>query len=84
MTPDLFVGATESTGLIVQIGDWVLNQACRQAQAWQQDRTTDDAFYVSVNVSPRQLAEPDIISNVARALHRSGLPPGRRRPSPPR
>ena len=76
MTPDLFVGATESTGLIVQIGGWVLNQACRQAQAWQQDRTTDDAFYVSVNVSPRQLAEPDIIGDVARALHRSGLQPG--------
>jgi len=75
VTPDNFVGAAESTGLIVQIGDWVLNQACRQAQAWHQDRTTDDAFYVSVNVSPRQLAEPDIIGNVAQALHRSGLRP---------
>jgi EAL domain-containing protein (putative c-di-GMP-specific phosphodiesterase class I) len=75
VTPDNFVGAAESTGLIVQIGDWVLNQACRQAQAWHQDRTTDDAFYVSVNVSPRRLAEPDIIGNVAQALHRSGLRP---------
>jgi diguanylate cyclase (GGDEF)-like protein len=75
VTPDNFVGAAESTGLVVQIGDWILNQACRQAQAWRQDGTTDDAFYVSVNVSPRQLAEPDIIGNVARALHRSGLRP---------
>ncbi len=59
VAPAEFVGAAESTGLIVAIGDWVLNEACRQAQAWRQARTTDDAFYVSVNLSPRQLAEPN-------------------------
>src|SRR5665811_2450031 len=74
VAPAEFVGAAESTGLIVAIGDWVLNEACRQAQAWRQARTTDDAFYVSVNLSPRQLAEPNVIDDVARALRRSGLP----------
>jgi diguanylate cyclase (GGDEF)-like protein len=76
VTPDKLVDAAESTGLIVAIGDWVLNEACRQGQAWRQNRTTDDGFYVSVNVSPRQLAEPEVINDVARALRRSGLPPG--------
>lgn len=75
VVPAEFVGVAESTGLIVAIGDWVLNEACRQAQAWRQARTTDDTFYVSVNLSPRQLAEPNIIDDVARALRRSGLPP---------
>ena len=75
VAPAEFVGVAESTGLIVAIGDWVLNEACRQAQAWRQARTTCDDFYVSVNLSPRQLAEPNVIDDVARALRRSGLPP---------
>lgn len=75
VTPDKLIAAAESTGLIVAIGDWVLNEACLQAQAWRQDRTTDDDFYVSVNLSPRQLAEPAVIDDVAAALRRSGLPP---------
>jgi diguanylate cyclase (GGDEF)-like protein len=75
VTPDKLVAAAESTGLIVEIGGWVLNEACRQAQAWRQDGTTDDAFYVSVNMSPRQLAEPAVIEEVQGALRCSGLPP---------
>src|SRR5664280_145734 len=51
VSPAEFVGAAESTGLIVAIGGWVLNEACRQAQAWRQAQTIDDAFYVSVNLS---------------------------------
>jgi diguanylate cyclase (GGDEF)-like protein len=75
VAPAEFVGAAEYTGLIVATGDWVLNEACHQAQVWRQDRTTVDDFYVSVNLSPRQLAEPNVIDDVARALRWSGLPP---------
>jgi len=75
VAPAEFVGAAESTGLIVAIGDWVLNEACRQAQDWRQTQTIDDAFYVSVNLSLRQLAEPKVTDDVARALRQSGLPP---------
>jgi len=75
VTPAEFVGTAESTGLIVAIGNWVLNEACRQAQAWRQNGTTEDAFYVSVNLSLRQLAEPNITDDVSRALLQSGLPP---------
>ena len=75
VNPIDFVDVAESTGLIVPLGDWVLNQACRQARAWRQASVVDDAFYISVNLSARQLAEPSLVENVARALRDSGLPP---------
>jgi len=73
--PTEFVSAAEATGLIIPIGDWVLNQACRQAQAWRQADVVDDDFYISVNLSARQLAEPALVNDVTRALADSGLPP---------
>ncbi len=73
--PVEFISEAESTGLIVPIGDWILNEACRQTQAWRQVGTVDDGFYISVNLSPRQLAEPGLVGSVARALDESGLPP---------
>jgi diguanylate cyclase (GGDEF)-like protein len=75
VSPVDFVDVAESTGLIVPLGDWVLNEACRQARAWRQADVVDDAFYISVNLSARQLAEPSLVENVARALRDSGLPP---------
>ena len=75
--PDEFVGIADSTGLIVGLGDWVLNEACRQAQAWRLAGIVDDDFYISVNLSARQLAETTLVDDVARALDESGLPAGR-------
>jgi diguanylate cyclase (GGDEF)-like protein len=63
-----FVDVAESTGYIVPLGHWVLREACRQAQAWRRAGTVDDQFYVSVNLSPRQLADPGLVDDVARAL----------------
>ena len=72
--PAEFIGVAESTGLIVPLGNWVLNQACRQTQAWRQDGVVDDDFYIAVNLSARQLAEPTLVDTVIRALDDSGLP----------
>jgi diguanylate cyclase (GGDEF)-like protein len=72
--PGEFIGPAESAGLIVAIGDWVLNEACRQAQEWRMRGIIDDSFYISVNVSPRQLSEPTLVDWTARALRVSGLP----------
>jgi EAL domain-containing protein (putative c-di-GMP-specific phosphodiesterase class I) len=72
--PVEFIGVAESTGLIVSLGNWVLNQACRQTQAWRQDGIVDDDFYIAVNLSARQLAEPSLVDTVVRALEDSGLP----------
>ena len=52
------------------LGNWMLEQACRQAALW-------DGLRVSVNVSGRQLAEGSLVASVARALEESRLPPER-------
>jgi diguanylate cyclase (GGDEF)-like protein len=69
--PDEFIGIAEETGLIDEIGAFVLNVACRQAAEW---RRQGRHLYVSVNVSPRQLIAGDMVWEVARALEESGLP----------
>jgi EAL domain-containing protein (putative c-di-GMP-specific phosphodiesterase class I) len=71
--PNLFVPAAEETGLIVPLGEHVLNMAVRQLVEW-----GDELGYVSVNVSPRQLADPDFVPDVAALLARHpGLDPSR-------
>jgi diguanylate cyclase (GGDEF)-like protein/PAS domain S-box-containing protein len=72
--PIEFISVAESTGLIVPLGKWVLNGACRQAQSWRQSGVADDAFYISVNLSARQLQDPALLEDVARAIEDSGLP----------
>jgi EAL domain-containing protein (putative c-di-GMP-specific phosphodiesterase class I) len=74
VTPVDFIPAAESTGLIVPLGRWVLAEACRQAHAWRRSGLTDDAFYVSVNLSARQLQDPALLDDVADAIRSSGLP----------
>jgi diguanylate cyclase (GGDEF)-like protein len=69
--PDRFIPAAEDSGLIVALGEWVLRQACRDAARWHRLHGTA----VTVNVSPRQLMEPDYAVTVSRALRDSGLPP---------
>ncbi|MFI5495150.1 putative bifunctional diguanylate cyclase/phosphodiesterase [Actinoplanes sp. NPDC051859] len=68
--PDHFIPAAEDSGLIVQLGEQVLRQACRDAAAWYHEYGTN----LTVNVSPRQLAEPDFAARVRRALSDAGLP----------
>jgi diguanylate cyclase (GGDEF)-like protein len=69
--PDQFIPAAEDSGLIVPIGAWVLREACRTAAEWHRL----NGAVVSVNVSPRQLREPDFGAQVRDALRSSALPP---------
>jgi diguanylate cyclase (GGDEF)-like protein len=71
LPPSSFIPIAEETGMILDIGEWVLDEACRQVAEW---RAAGAEINVAVNVSARQLAQPDIVEVVQRALERSGLP----------
>lgn len=71
ISPVNFIPLAEETGLIVPIGEWVLRQACRDAQAWQ--AASLPAIRVAVNISVRQLMQTGLVETVATALEQSGL-----------
>ncbi len=68
-----FVALLEETGLIVSVGNWVLEQACKQAAAWREQHSPD--FVISVNVSPMQLEHLDFPMQVEQILASTQLPP---------
>jgi excisionase family DNA binding protein len=76
VAPAEFIPVAEESGLIIPIGRRVLLEACRQAARWAADPGIGD-FYMSVNLSGRQLAEPGFPEEVTAALHRTGLAPER-------
>lgn len=73
VAPDQFIPVAEESGLILDIGRWVLHAACRQASHWHQTRATP--IVVSVNASPLQLANPKFCDDVQAAMDAAGLPP---------
>ncbi|MDX6605571.1 MAG: hypothetical protein QOD14_111 [Solirubrobacterales bacterium] len=73
--PAEFIPVAEETGLIRPLGALVLRKACAQLAAWQRRGIVDEAVTVSVNVSGRQLVEPELTADVASALGQSELPP---------
>jgi EAL domain-containing protein (putative c-di-GMP-specific phosphodiesterase class I) len=74
LAPLDFIEVAEDTGLIVPLGAQVLSAATSQVQAWRQLGVVDEEFYLSVNLSTRQLQESELANSVARALVESGLP----------
>jgi diguanylate cyclase (GGDEF)-like protein/PAS domain S-box-containing protein len=70
--PDIFIPIAESSGTIVPIGRWVLEEACRTAALWQRTFPMRK-LTMAVNLSARQLVAPDVVSDVANALVRSGF-----------
>ena len=71
--PTEFIPIAERSGMIVELGEWVLREACRQAKAWQ--RLSGQEVLVSVNVSPMQFAHPGFYRTVERALEDHALMP---------
>jgi diguanylate cyclase (GGDEF)-like protein len=71
--PGDFLPVAESSGLIVPVGRWVIEEACRQARRWH-DRFGAEAPPISVNVSPTQLAREDVGAHVERVLRDHRLP----------
>ncbi len=72
LPPAQFIPLAEETGLIVELGRWVLSQACAQTREWQLAHP-DLELDISVNLSPRQFRDPRLIDDVAAVLVGSGL-----------
>jgi diguanylate cyclase (GGDEF)-like protein/PAS domain S-box-containing protein len=75
ITPDEFVPLAEETGLIVQLGEWVLSEACRQMWDWQSRFVRDPPLVLSVNLSVRQFNQLTLVGDVCASLARAGLDP---------
>jgi len=73
--PDQFIPIAEETGMIVPIGNWVLQQACRQLAAWKKLHSGTSHLYMNVNVSKRQIAQPDVAENFDRIFKETGVDP---------
>jgi diguanylate cyclase (GGDEF)-like protein/PAS domain S-box-containing protein len=73
LEPAMFIPIAEETGLIVPLGNWVMNEACRQMAVWNR-MENGGALRMSVNVSSLQLTHPDFVATVGQALQAAGLP----------
>jgi diguanylate cyclase (GGDEF)-like protein/PAS domain S-box-containing protein len=72
--PEHFMDVAEDTGLVLPLGDWVLEQACVAAVEWQH-RHADSPIVMAVNLSARQFQQPDLCERVAQVLRSTGLDP---------
>ncbi len=70
VTPGQFIPLAESTGMILQIGEWVLREAFRQVATWRREGLD---IRVAINVSPRQIQSLDVVSSVTAALEGAGI-----------
>ncbi|MCG7946151.1 MAG: EAL domain-containing protein, partial [Candidatus Thiodiazotropha taylori] len=71
--PDEFIPIAEETGMIIELGEWVLNEACRQNKAWQD--AGHQSIRVAINLSSMQFIQRDLSHKVDNSLHSSGLDP---------
>jgi EAL domain-containing protein (putative c-di-GMP-specific phosphodiesterase class I) len=73
ISPAEFIPIAEESGLIIQLGQWVLEAACRAGASWQREFGFEPPLQVSVNLSPRQFEHTGLVADVERALKLSGL-----------
>jgi predicted signal transduction protein with EAL and GGDEF domain len=69
--PDVFIRLAEESGLIIRLGEWVLREACAEAARW------NPPLKLSVNLSPLQFTQDDLVGSVRRVLDETGLDPAR-------
>ncbi len=73
LTPDKFIGIAEDTGLILELGEWVMCDAAATAVRWNREFAPD--FCVAINMSTRQFQEPDLVTDLRRILSSTGCQP---------
>ena len=75
VSPIDFIPIAEETGLIIDIGYWVIKSACQQLHAWQTRYKNKKSIYVSVNVSAKQIAKEDFVTSVTQIIDEVGVDP---------
>lgn len=75
LMPGGFISAAEDTGLILWIGNWILQEACRQICAWNLQFPCFPPFTIAVNISAKQFAQADLVRQIGQILSETGLPP---------
>ena len=73
--PTEFISIAEETGVIIQLGRWILHESCRQVSAWEREFPTVKNLILSVNISGKQFAQPDLFQQVEGALRETGFNP---------
>ncbi len=73
ISPLKFIPVAEESGLIIQIGQWVLREACQQLKVWQEQFPSDPPLSISVNLSGKQFSQPDLIQCISQTLSETGL-----------
>jgi len=73
--PGAFIDVAEDTGLILHIGMWVLREACRQMHAWHRQFPRTKPLTISVNISPRQFVQPNLVDQIQQIIHETGIDP---------
>lgn len=76
VSPDQFIQIAEETGEIVALGTWVLNQACRQLVVWNRAHPGSESLFMNINVSKRQIAQPNIVNVLSEVFQHTGVNPG--------
>lgn len=76
LLPAEFISTAEETGLIVPLGDWVLDEACRQIGRWQKQYPANPPLTMNVNFSTRQCDEPDFVDKIIQTLQKHRLDAG--------
>lgn len=72
--PDEFIPVAEETGDVVRIGEWVMRRACETLRAWTDELGADRPLWISVNLSKRQLSQPDILETIQAVLRDTRVP----------
>jgi len=75
INPNQFIPVAEETGLIIPIGEWILREACAQMRQWQELYPSQPPLTISVNLSGKQFAQPDLVQQIERVLEETRLNP---------
>ena len=75
VAPDKFISIAEETGLIVNLGWWILKQACLQTSIWQQLFNQSSSLFISLNLSSKQFSQLDLLKQIEQILEETGLKP---------